>query len=114
MEQVEPSIIVERGGLEFFTVNTEGELREIDPGVELESLSILIMINTILKRIFLIRLKDSIPHRLMFLASTSVSNLNTNRFKNEFSVRDVQDPMEREMLLENIGSIQNVGAQKEP
>jgi hypothetical protein len=110
MDQVEPSIIVERGGLEFFTVNSEGELREIDPRVELASSSVLIMINTILKRIFVIRLKDSIPHRLMFLASTSVSNINTNRFKNEFSVRDVQDPMEREMLLEKIGIVLETGA----
>ncbi len=111
LEPEEPSIIVERGGLEFFTVNSEGELRKIDPKIELASFSVLIMINTILKRIFLIRLKESIPHRLMFLASTSVSNLNTNRFKNEFSVRDVQDPMEREMILEKIGIILKIGTQ---
>ncbi|MHA1237397.1 MAG: hypothetical protein ACTSQ9_07050, partial [Candidatus Hodarchaeales archaeon] len=110
IESVEPSIIVERGGLEFFTVNSEGELREIDPRVELASSSVLIMINTILKRIFLIKLKDSVPHRQMFLASTSVSNINTNRFKNEFSIRDVQDPMEREMLLEKIGIVLETGA----
>jgi len=109
MEPEKPSNIVERGGLEFFTVNTEGELREIDPRMELASNPVLIMINTILKRIFLIRLTDSIPPRQMFLASTSVSNINTNRFKNEFSVRDVQDPMEREMILEKIGIILKIG-----
>ena len=105
MDSEKPSQIVERGGLEFFTVNTEGDLREIDPRGDLGTCSVLIMINTILKRIFLIRLKDSIPPRQIFLASTSVSNINTNRFKNEFTVRDVQDPMEREMILEKIGII---------
>ena len=110
MKPVEPTHIVERGGLEFFTIDTEGEAREIDPRVELSSCSVLIIANTILKRIFLIRLKDSIPHRLVFLASTAVSNINTNRFKNEFTVRDVQDPMEREMILEKIGIILKIGA----
>ena len=105
VDSEKPSQIVERGGLEFFTTNTEGDLREINPREDLGSCSVLIMINTILKRIFLIRLKDSVPPRLIFLASTSVSNLNTNRFKNEFTVRDVQDPMEREMILEKIGII---------
>jgi hypothetical protein len=105
MESVEPINIVERGGLEFFSVDTEGQMIEIDPRVELSSYSILILVNTILKRIFLIRLKETIPHRLIFLASTAVSNINSNRFKNEFSVRDVQDPMEREMILEKIGII---------
>ena len=56
-------------------------------------------------------MKDSVPHRLIFLASTAVSNINTNRFKNEFSTRDVQDPMEREMILEEIGIILKIDAQ---
>jgi hypothetical protein len=42
-----------------------------------------------------------------------VSNINTNRFKNEFSIRDVQDPMEREMILEKIGIILKIDARKE-
>ncbi|MHA2316383.1 MAG: hypothetical protein ACXAC6_01445 [Candidatus Hodarchaeales archaeon] len=110
MESVEPVNIVERGGLEFFSVDTEGKMNEIDPRVELSSCSVLILVNTILKRIFLIRLKETIPHRLIFLASTAMSNINTNRFKNEFSVRDVQDPMEREMILEKIGIILKIDA----
>jgi hypothetical protein len=113
MESVEPVNIVERGGLEFFSVDTEGKMKEIDPRVELSSYSVLILVNTILKRIFLIRLKETIPHRLVFLASTAVSNINTNRFKNEFSIRDVQDPMEREMILEKIGIILKIDARKE-
>ncbi len=110
MEPVEPLNIVERGGLEFFTIDPEGKTREIDPRVELSVCSVLILVNTILKRIFLIRLKESIPHRLLFLASTAVSNINTNRFKNEFSIRDVQDPLEREMILNKIGIILKIGA----
>ncbi|MHA1977389.1 MAG: hypothetical protein ACW98I_10850 [Candidatus Hodarchaeales archaeon] len=104
------SYIPEKGGLEFFTVNAEGDLREINLHTDLATLSVLILVNTLLKRIFLIQLKDSISQHLMFRAGTSVSNINTNRFKNRFSIRNVSDPMEREMILEKIGVIQEIGS----
>ncbi|MHA1995011.1 MAG: hypothetical protein ACW97Z_10755 [Candidatus Hodarchaeales archaeon] len=105
------SYIHEKGGLEFFTVNTEGDLREINLQTDLGALSVLILVNTLLKRIFLIELKDSISQHLMFHAGASASNINTNRFKSRFSIRNVSDPMEREMILEKIGVIQEIGSQ---
>ena len=53
MEPEESIHFVERGGLEFFTINTEGELREINPREELSSCSIFTMVNTILNGYFL-------------------------------------------------------------
>ncbi|PWI49250.1 hypothetical protein CEE45_02600 [Candidatus Heimdallarchaeota archaeon B3_Heim] len=110
-DESEPSYIHEKGGLEFFTVNTEGDLREINLQTDLATLPVLILVNTLLKRIFLIKLKDSVSQHLMFHAGTSASNINTNRFKNRFSIRDVLDPMERAMILEKIGIIQEIGSQ---
>lgn len=110
-DSAEPSYVHEKGGLEFFTVNTEGDLIEINLQADLESLSVLILVNTLLNRIFLIELKDSISQHLMFHAGASASNINTNRFKNRFSIRNVSDPMEREMILEKIGVIQELGSQ---
>jgi hypothetical protein len=107
----DPSYIHEKGGLEFFTVNADGDLREINLQTDLATLSVLILVNTLLKRIFLIELKESISQHLMFHAGTSASNINTNRFKNRFSIRNVSDPMEREMILEKIGVIQEIGSQ---
>ena len=87
----------------------EGKLISLEPSDDPTAHSVLILINRILKRIFLIRLKETTPQRLMFLAGRSASNLNTNRFKNEFTIRNVSDPLECEMILEKIGIIQNIG-----
>ncbi len=104
-----PSYISERGGLEFYTINMEGDLITLETTSDLTAHPVLILINSVVKRIFLIKLKDSIPQRLAFLAGKSASNLNTNRFKNEFTIRNVSDPIEREMILEKIGIIQKIG-----
>lgn len=108
-DQPEPVDIVEKGGLEFFTVNSEGELITVNPQDDMGALQVIILVNTILKRIFLIKIKNDMPQRLLFLAGTSASNINTNRFKNTFTIRDVSDPMEREMILENIGVFRKFG-----
>lgn len=104
-----PSYIPERGGLEFYTINTEGDLITLETTSDLTAHPVLILINSVVKRIFLIKLNDSVPQRLSFLAGRSASNLNTNRFKNEFTIRNVSDPIEREMILEKIGIIQKIG-----
>ncbi len=109
ISKVPPYYIPERGGLEFYTINMEGDLITLKPSDDFLVHSVLILINGVIKRIFLIKLKDSAPQRLMFLASRSASNLNTNRFKNDFTIRNVSDPIERELILEKIGIIQRIG-----
>ncbi|MFX0171292.1 MAG: hypothetical protein ACFE9L_05180 [Candidatus Hodarchaeota archaeon] len=104
-----PYYIPERGGLEFYTINESGELISVEANSDLTTHSILLVCNSVIKRIFKIRLKDNTPQRLMFLAGRSASNLNTKRFKNEFTIRDITDPLEIEMLLEKIGIIQKIG-----
>ena len=81
----------------------------LEPMNDFSTHSVLILVNSIIKRIFTIQLKDSVPQRLIFLASRTASNLNSNRFKNEFKIRNVTDPLEREMILEKIGIIQKIG-----
>lgn len=104
-----PYYISERGGLEFYTINMEGDLITLETTSDLTAHPVLILINSVVKRIFLIKLNDSVPQRLAFLAGRSASNLNSNRFKNEFTIRNVSDPIEREMILEKIGIIQKIG-----
>ena len=104
-----PHYIAERGGVEFHTIDTGGNLITLEPNADLTAHSILILINRMIKRIFIIQLKDSIPQRLIFFAGRTASNLNSNRFKNEFNIRNVTDPLEREMILEKIGIIQKIG-----
>ncbi|MFX1537432.1 MAG: hypothetical protein ACFFDI_24760, partial [Promethearchaeota archaeon] len=68
-----PYYIPERGGLEFYTINADGDLIELETSVDLSAYSILMVINAVVKRIFLIKLDDSTPQRLMFLAGRSAS-----------------------------------------
>ncbi|MFX0125619.1 MAG: hypothetical protein ACFFAE_18495 [Candidatus Hodarchaeota archaeon] len=109
VEPATPYYIPEKGGLEFCTINSEGELITLKPSDDLTTHPVLILINGVIKRILLIKLDDSTPQRLMFLAGRTASNINSNRFKNEFTIRDVSDPIEREMILEKIGTIQKIG-----
>jgi hypothetical protein len=109
VETETPLYIPERGGLEFFTINAEGELITLKPSDDFTIHPVIILINGVIKRILLLKLDDHAPQRLMFLAGRTASNLNTNRFKNEFTIRDVTDPIEREMILEKIGTIQKIG-----
>ena len=104
-----PHYVSERGGLEFYTIDMGGKLISLEPNADPTAHSALILINRIIKRIFLIKLKETTPQRLMFLAGRSASNLNSNRFKNEFTIRNVSDPLETEMILEKIGIIQKIG-----
>lgn len=104
-----PHYVAERGGLEFHTIDMSGNLITLEPMTDFSTHSVLILVNSIIKRIFTIQLRDSVPQRLIFLASRTASNLNSNRFKNEFKIRNVTDPLEREMILEKIGIIQKIG-----
>ncbi|MHA1971786.1 MAG: hypothetical protein ACTSW1_02265 [Candidatus Hodarchaeales archaeon] len=103
-----PKMLAEKGGLEYFTIEDEGKLLELEPNQDFSSHPILILVNSVLKKILVIKLQDNIPQRLLFLAGRSASNLNSNRFKNEYNIRNVLDPLEREMILEKIGLIQEI------
>lgn len=104
-----PHYVVERGGLEFYTIDKVGNLITLESNTDFTINSVLILVNRIIKRIFVIILDDTIPQRMVFLAGRTATNLNSSRFKSEFNIRNVTDPLEREMILEKIGIIQNIG-----
>jgi len=100
--------ISETVGLEIYTVDDGGELITLETKSDLTTYSILIVCNTVIKKIFLMKLKEKVSQRHMFFAGRSASNLNIKRFKNEFTIRDITDPLEIEMLLEKVGLIQKI------
>ena len=102
--------IPEKAGLGFYTVDEEGQLITLEPSDDLTPYPVLILINGVVKRIFIIKMKDERLQKLMFLAGSTASSLNSTRFKNEFTIRDVTDPLEREMILEKIGIIQKISS----
>ncbi|NHJ03112.1 MAG: hypothetical protein EAX86_13325 [Candidatus Heimdallarchaeota archaeon] len=104
----EPYYIPEKAGLSFYTIDEEGELISLEPSDDLTPYSVLILVNGVVKRIFVIKLRDERLQKLMFLAGSCASSLNSTRFKNEFTIRDVTDPLEREMILEKLGIIREI------
>ncbi|MFX1533204.1 MAG: ADP-ribosylation factor-like protein [Promethearchaeota archaeon] len=84
----------------FYTVNPQGELVPIvsDKKTVLSSYPLLVIVNIILKRIFILKNHEDTPHRLMFFASRAASQLNAERWKNKFHVYDITDPLECERL----------------
>ncbi|MFX1255993.1 MAG: hypothetical protein ACFFCZ_30580 [Promethearchaeota archaeon] len=86
----------------FYTVEKEGELAPIafDSQVNLRSYPVLVIVNTVIEKIFILKNRENTPNRLMFLASRAVSQLNTERLRNRFRVRDVSDPLECEILID--------------
>ncbi|WP_455142093.1 hypothetical protein [Candidatus Hodarchaeum mangrovi] len=106
--EYQPQVLAERGGLEYYTINDVGDPLPLQPNDEIMDNSVLIIANTILKRLLVIKLKENVSQRLMFIAGRSASNLNSNRFKNEFTIRNVLDPLEREMIIEKIGILREI------
>lgn len=106
----QPYYISKTRGLEIYTIDEAGELITLETKNNLTSYSILIVCNIVIKKIFLLKLKENVSQRHMFFAGRSASNLNTKRFKNEFVVRDITDPLEIEMLLEKVGIIQKIAS----
>lgn len=100
-----PVFLPTKGGLEFYRVDPEGELLEVALNSALVQYPILIICNLVIKRIILLKMKDDVSQRQLFIAGKHATNLNSSRFKNSFRIRDVQDPMERDFLLEKLGVI---------
>jgi hypothetical protein len=98
------------GGLEFFTNDETGELIKLEPNTNFQQFPFIILVNTVVKKIFILRTKDHVSQRTIFLAAKSASNLNSNKFKNEFTIRNVVDPLEKEMILDKVGIIQEISA----
>ncbi|MFW9995302.1 MAG: hypothetical protein ACFFD4_24915 [Candidatus Odinarchaeota archaeon] len=86
----------------FYMVNQQGELEPIISGsqVELTSYPLLVIVNTVLKQIFVLKNREDIPRRLVFLSSRAASNLNAQQWKNEFQIRDISDPFESKILID--------------
>ncbi|MFX0066698.1 MAG: hypothetical protein ACFFC7_31550 [Candidatus Hermodarchaeota archaeon] len=86
----------------FYTVKAEGELAPIafDSQIDLRSYQVLVIVNTVIEKIFILKNREDTPNRLMFLASRAASQLNTERWRNRFRVRDVSDPLECEILID--------------
>ncbi|MFW9997992.1 MAG: hypothetical protein ACFFD4_38475, partial [Candidatus Odinarchaeota archaeon] len=88
----------------LYTMNRQGELVSIvsQEKDDLLSYPLLIIVNTIIKRIYILENDEDIPNRLLFLASDAATKINNQRWKNEFLIRDVSDPLDCERLIDQV------------
>ncbi|MHA2297314.1 MAG: ADP-ribosylation factor-like protein [Candidatus Hodarchaeales archaeon] len=85
-----------------YSMNQQEELVpiNIDNQVDLSSYPVLVIVNTIIKRIYVIENGDDLSSQLLFSASRAANNINSQLWKNEFQVRDVSDPLDCESLID--------------
>jgi hypothetical protein len=86
----------------FYSVNQEGELVLIsqDGSTNLTTYPIILIVNTVLKRIFVLKNKKDLSNRLIFLANRAASTINTQRLKSEFLIRELSEPMENRIIID--------------
>lgn len=99
--------VEKREAIYFFAVNQQGE--HVQANEEFinnpAEFPVVVIVNTIQKRIFVLKNREDATNRQMFLASRAASTINTKRFKNEFHIRDISDPFEAELLMDQISVI---------
>ena len=86
----------------LYTVNQDGELITLnfDNLTNLSSYPVLIIVNTLIKQIFILENQEDVPNRLLFLANRNISGLNRELWKSEFQIRGISDTIDCERLIE--------------
>ncbi len=98
----EQEIAMERkAGLEFFKVLSDGEIQETSLTDGLKS-PILLLVNHVNQMILKLTLSEDISERYRYLAGRAANRINVERLRNAFNIRDIDDPVEIDMLLDKI------------
>ncbi|MFW9995305.1 MAG: hypothetical protein ACFFD4_24930 [Candidatus Odinarchaeota archaeon] len=84
------------------SVNQEGELVPVtrDSETDFGSYPIFVIVNTVLQRIFVLKTRNDISNRVLFLANRAARNLNTQRWKGKFTIYEIHEPFESQILIE--------------
>ena len=88
-------------GLEFFKVLPDGELQQTSLTDGLKA-SILLVVNHVNQMILKLTLSEDISDRYVYLAGRAANRMNVERLRSAFRIRDIDDPIEIDMLLEKI------------
>lgn len=92
--------MLEEQTIYLYTVDPQGELQTLTLGMDLSAYPVLILINTIIKQIFVIENQEDVSPRLLFFASRAASQLNSQQWRNEFRIRDISDSFHRQRIIE--------------
>ncbi|MFW9996761.1 MAG: hypothetical protein ACFFD4_32265 [Candidatus Odinarchaeota archaeon] len=91
----------------LYTVNKDGDLVTLDSDnkVDLSSYPLLVIVNTIIKQIYVLENSEDISSRLMFFAGRAATKLNNDKWKSEFQIRDISDHYDCTRLIEQVSSL---------
>jgi small GTP-binding protein len=91
----------------IYTVNLQGDpiAINLDNKTDLSSYSILIIANTIIKRISVLENKEGVSSQLLFYANRAADRLNNQHWKSEFQTQHISDPYECESLIDQAKSL---------
>lgn len=101
------SFKVEEKVIFFYTVNPEGELTSLtyENQTALSSYPVLVIVNTLIKQIFVLQNHENVSNRMLFLAGRAVSNLNRQHWKSEYRIRNISDTLECKLLLDQSSNL---------
>jgi hypothetical protein len=94
--------------IKLYNVSKNGELEifEFTSEDDLYKRPLFIVANFVTKQIFVIENPNAtISSRLLFLANKSITNLNANEFKSEFTVRNVSDSWDLERVIKQVSTL---------
>jgi len=91
----------------IYTVDLQGDPIAINltSKTDLSSYSILIIANTIIKRISVLENKEGVSSQLLFYANRTADRLNNQLWKSEFQTQHISDPYDCENLIDQAKSL---------
>jgi hypothetical protein len=89
----------------FYSINNQGFICPVIDLNNIQNLDVLLLTDLIEERINVMKLNPIANKRRMFLAGRAASKLNSSKLKNAFKIRDIEDDIEIQMMLQKIDQI---------
>lgn len=93
--------------IHIYTVNLQGDpiAISLDNKTDLSSYSVLIIVNTIIKRVSVLENRKDVSSQLLFYANRAADRLNNQHWKSEFQTQHISDPFDCENLIDQAKSL---------
>ena len=72
---------------------------------EVAALRILVVVNTIIKKIFIIKVREATPAHWLIETANAASDLNSKRWNNKFQIYTISNREQIQQLLDQIYSL---------
>ncbi|MHA2364189.1 MAG: hypothetical protein ACXAC7_09545 [Candidatus Hodarchaeales archaeon] len=107
IENYEIKTVKKQNIFQLYTIESDGDLMSVDfeNQDQLYSHQIIIIVNKIIKIIYILEMDENVSNRLLFLANREISNLNQREFKSEFKIRNISEQIDCERLIDEVSNI---------